>query len=159
MVQHYISTEQLHAWPQAKDDEEGYVVQYPDGHTSWRTKADFEAEHLAVADLSNLPARLQRVTLERALIEANLASLQAFLATELFANLPLADRTLMERQVNAMTVYSRVTALRMAGFPSYLDESQGIKFVEYFRDHEIAQLTPEERTGMFGYDPLVAPAA
>lgn len=40
--QTFIGTKVIKAWPEAKNGEAGYAVQYPDGYTSWSPKAVFE---------------------------------------------------------------------------------------------------------------------
>ena len=43
MTQAYVTTKIVAAWPQTgPEGEEGYAIRYPDGHTSWCPKEEFE---------------------------------------------------------------------------------------------------------------------
>lgn len=45
MTQFYIGCKQVEAYPQEKDGEAGYGVNYPDGYKSWCPKAVFESAY------------------------------------------------------------------------------------------------------------------
>ena len=52
MTKTYIGVKMVTAWPETKDEREGYAVKYPDGYTSWSPKEVFEAAYLEISDAS-----------------------------------------------------------------------------------------------------------
>lgn len=48
----YYGTKHIWAYPQTKDDQEGYNVRYEDGYTSWSPKVVFEAAYQPYSALS-----------------------------------------------------------------------------------------------------------
>lgn len=45
MKRDYYGTKRITAWPEQKNGEDGYAVQYDHGYTSWSPKAVFEAAY------------------------------------------------------------------------------------------------------------------
>ncbi|MEO1399693.1 MAG: Gp49 family protein [Cyanobacteria bacterium J06635_1] len=46
MTQYYIGAKQVLGWPEEKEGQPGYAVQYADGYISWSPKDTFEAAYL-----------------------------------------------------------------------------------------------------------------
>ena len=46
----YIGIKIVDAWPEKKDEQEGYAVVYKDGYESWCPKAVFEEANLYIGD-------------------------------------------------------------------------------------------------------------
>ena len=48
----YYGTKRVSAWPEFRDNAEGYGVQYEDGYISWSPKAAFEAAYRSEGQLN-----------------------------------------------------------------------------------------------------------
>ena len=48
MTQFYIGVKKIEAWPELKDEQEGYAVKYEDGYVSWSPKDVFERAYLPI---------------------------------------------------------------------------------------------------------------
>ncbi len=59
MIQ-YVTTKIVSAWPEARQDQPGYGVQYSDGYTSWCPKDRFEESAVGIGNISHLTPEQQR---------------------------------------------------------------------------------------------------
>ena len=50
--QYYIGTKIIKAWPEYKDDKEGYAVEYEDGYRSWSPKDVFEKAYRPIEHMN-----------------------------------------------------------------------------------------------------------
>lgn len=114
-AQHYIGTKQIQAWPQDKDGQPGYAVQYPDGYTSWSPKDVFEAAYLPMGHVDDLEPHKQRVVGEKVQLDDKIAKLAAFVGGKVFAGLPDAEQERLTVQLGAMREYSEILGHRIAG--------------------------------------------
>ena len=117
MTKHYIGTKIVLAWPEVKDEKEGYAVKYADGYTSWSPKDVFEAAYVDIGHVGHLESWQQRVVGEKAELDAKLVKLDAALEND-ENKLYMADsqRALLNRQSDAMRAYSAILAERIAAF-------------------------------------------
>jgi hypothetical protein len=49
----YIGIKIIEAWPEVKENRNGYGVKYPDGYISWSPKDAFESAYLLMGEKSN----------------------------------------------------------------------------------------------------------
>lgn len=112
----YIGTKQVTAWPEVKDGKEGYAVKYADGYISWSPKDVFEAAYINIGHVGHLPPHQQRVVGEKAVLSDKLEKLLAFFQTEIFADLPDAEKSRLRNQARFMDGYSAVLAERIEVF-------------------------------------------
>lgn len=79
MTQQYVGTKIVTAWPQVKDDKEGYAVKYADGYISWSPKEVFEEAYLPIGHTQGLKPWHERVIAEQVQLAAKLQNLRKFL--------------------------------------------------------------------------------
>lgn len=110
----------LRGWTVPADEdpyEEGYCVEYQDGgkpnvegfagYVSWSPAGVFEQAYKPCA------THVERMRIEFDELEERLGKLITFMGTEIYDDLPLVDRLLLQHQVDAMHVYRRVLLCRL----------------------------------------------
>jgi hypothetical protein len=65
MTKKYIGFKMVDAWESKKDDQEGYVVKYPDGYISWSPKDVFEKAYMEVGMSIHLSLAIRITSLTR----------------------------------------------------------------------------------------------
>lgn len=81
------------------EDELGYLVQYPDGYTSWSPKKAFEEAYR----LSE--THVDRMLIEKEEVEARYLAGRKFSFSELFASLRETQKDLLRKQLDQMEAY------------------------------------------------------
>lgn len=113
MTQEYIGTKQVTAWPQLKNELDGFAVKYADGYTSWSPKDVFEKSYIGIGQVKHLPPHVQRVIGEKAQLDDRLAKLTAFIKTPGFKDLSAKSQGLLTAQAGAMGEYSDLLKERL----------------------------------------------
>ena len=91
----------------SKDDEDGYLVQYPDDHMSWMPKETFEQAY-KIAD-----TYLDRMRIEYADVKERVLKLHTFLMSEEFRALPKEKQAKLKVQCGAMSTYVEILGQRI----------------------------------------------
>lgn len=91
----------------AKGNEDGYLVEYPDGYKSWSPKETFE-EAYKVAE-----THLDRMRIEYAEIKERVLKLHTFLMSEEFRALPKEKQAKLQAQCGAMSAYVEILGQRI----------------------------------------------
>lgn len=104
----------------------GYLVEYQDGgkpnvsgragYVSWSPKEQFDNAYRARPAVPALAPHQQRVVDEKAELDERLEKLVAFTKTPIFAGLDSAERNRLDKQAEAMTMYSYILFDRIAAF-------------------------------------------
>lgn len=116
MIQ-YVSTKIVSAWPEARQDQPGYGVQYADGYKSWSPKAQFEAASIALGNIDDLEPHQQRMLAELKQLDQRLEALSDFLINKDAVKIAgIAEVELMGLQLHAMELYSALLFQRIAKF-------------------------------------------
>lgn len=89
-------------------EDEGYLVAYPDGHTSWSPKATFEAAYKPSGSF------LDRLLIEHTELYERLEKLCAFIGkSPAFEALPSVEQALLCGQQAAMSTYLAMLGMRI----------------------------------------------
>jgi hypothetical protein len=114
-MKQYIGVKWIKATPLDKDGQPGYEVEYEGGYRSWSPKDVFEKAYWEVASLQEtLAPHIQRMVEEKAVLEARITKLEAFLPTPVACALPNDERVDQHRQLAIMKDYALVLSLRLA---------------------------------------------
>jgi hypothetical protein len=113
MGQEYIGTKQVTAWPQLKDQIEGFAVKYEDGYTSWSPKDLFEKAYIGIGQVKQHPPHVQRMIGEKAQNDDRLVKLSAFIKTPGFRELSAKSQELLTAQAGAMGELSEILKQRL----------------------------------------------
>lgn len=120
----------LRGWDVPPDEDpkdSGYLVEYVDGgkpnvdgfdgYVSWSPKAQFDAAYTEIPNADTMLYAYQvRVAAEKAELDKKREKLIAFVQSQAFNGLDLADRALMTKQLNRMDEYSAVLGERLCAF-------------------------------------------
>lgn len=130
----YVGTKALYAKPMNRGDynlfknwklpadenpnDQGYIVQYPDGHISWSPVDTFDAAYEAI-DISGEgahggPTWYDRLCIEIEQLEPRVEKLKEFLDGVLFKSLPEEQQNLLLGQWEAMCSYLAILKTRAA---------------------------------------------
>ncbi len=115
MVNQYISTKIVTAWPQEREGQEGYGVRYADGYESWSPKQAFEEGNVLVGVIDHYEPHVQRMYAEQARLSDDIRKLKAFLAKvdAGLVEIPSDQKQLMVSQLDAMNLHNSVLKERI----------------------------------------------
>ena len=117
MTQQFVTTPQIvTACEQEKDGQAGYSVKSADGVAVWKSKEEFEAQHIALGHIGHMPPFQQRVLGERAQLAVNHAALTAFSKSEAFKAVPDAEQARLLLQADAQGVLHGILLERIGAF-------------------------------------------
>lgn len=117
MIQ-YVTTKIVSAWPEARQDQPGYGVGYADGYISWCPKAQFEEAAVVLGNIGHLSKDQQNAVAELAQLDERIEDLALILTDrDAVAILDEDEYERMQRQLEAMELYSAFLAQRVNAFP------------------------------------------
>lgn len=116
MIQSYVSTEQVRAWPQERDGQPGYAVEHEDKRTSWYPKGVFENSNLPIGNVDHLQPYQRRIVEEAAQLTDRLLKLNHFVETDAFGLMQTEDKRLLLTQALHMALYLKALTARMEMF-------------------------------------------
>lgn len=115
MVNQYISTKIVTAWPQEREGQEGYGVRYADGYESWSPKQAFEEGNVLIGVIDHYEPHVQRMYAEQARLSSDINKLKAFLAKvdAGLVEIPADQKQLMVLQFDAMSLHNSILKKRI----------------------------------------------
>lgn len=94
---------------QEKYSGEGYLVEYPDGYTSWSPKEVFDAAYKCSETF------IDRMEIELSELDDKISNLKSFIVNSgRFYNMRFDVRELLTQQLDTMQKYSTILATRIA---------------------------------------------
>jgi hypothetical protein len=76
MTKQYVQNLIIHAWPDAPGDkQDGYHYTDESGEQKWLPRAEFEAKHLEVGNLTTLPAEQTHIEIAHAMLKKEIDAL------------------------------------------------------------------------------------
>jgi hypothetical protein len=117
MTKLYIQTTMIHAWPDAPEDkQEGYHYTDESGEQKWLPKAEFEAQHLEIGNLTDLPVSEKRIEIAHAMLKVEVDALAAIASGPEFPHLTEQEQKLILNDLQNMRACIGSLANRIAFF-------------------------------------------